>query len=527
MFLDLWTGARMHGELEHISRVVSQKRFWREGWIAVRQTQQYDSASLTPEISARLSSLEESLRPRNLVQEVASMVLSGNMPGFQLFLDECRGDIKASMDRAEAVARTLGGAVAGDEQAFGSLLPKLVTGHGQLWSFGMGLAESATDPKAMWGRLVSQLAEMGEGDRTVEVFRGFLAGLHGSSPELVDAILDEAYQHGILGQWYPALQTAVSIDKRATDRLKRSLSLGSIPMRSFLYLANGRATDPISGQDLKELVRAIAERPDGFDIAIQILYMHLHFDNDQKRDHAPECIDAGRELMRSVTFRRNDVQQGYALEVIAQACLGGHDAAAIAQEVCRKLKESIAKYETSALDHNHLLQGLLTVQPAAVLDAIFARASADPGVGIRIFQELIQRQTNPMDVVSKEELARWCDRDPAMRYPIAAAVVTAFTHADGKALPKWTDTALYLLERAPERLKVLELFVRRFMPMSWSGSRATIIESNARLLDDLEGHPDPSVVEFVAREKTRLASVVQGERRAETLADSRRDERFE
>jgi len=114
-----------------------------------------------------------------------------------------------------------------------------------------------------------------------------------------------------------------------------------------------------------------------------------------------------------------------------------------------------------------------------------------------------------------------------MRYPIAAAVVTAFTHADGKALPKWTDTALYLLERAPERLKVLELFVRRFMPMSWSGSRATIIESNARLLDDLEGHPDPSVVEFVAREKTRLASVVQGERRAETLADSRRDERFE
>jgi len=255
--------------------------------------------------------------------------------------------------------------------------------------------------------------------------------------------------------------------------------------------------------------------------------MRLHSDTDQKRDHAPECIDAGRELMRSLAFRRNDVRQSYRLEIIAQACLGGLDGAAMAQEVCRKLKESIAKYETYANDHNRLLQGLLTVQPAAVLDGLFASDSADPGVGIRIFQDLIQHQTNPIDLVSKEELARWCDQDPAIRYPIAAAIVTAFTRADGKALPKWTETALYLLEKAPERVKVLELFVRRFIPMSWSGSRAMIVESNARLLDDLEGYPDPSVVEIVAREKKRLTSVVQAERRAETLADSRRDERFE
>src|SRR5208337_3372738 len=276
-----------------------------------------------------------------------SMVLSGNMPGFLLFLDECRGDTKASMDRAEAVARTLGGAVAGDEQAFGSLLPKLVTGHGQLRSFGMGLAETATDPKAMWDRLVSQLAETGEGDRTVEVLRGFLGGLHGSSPELVHAILDEAYQDGVLGQWYPALQTAVGIDKRGTDRLKRSLALGSIPVRSFHYLAHGRATDPISGQDLKELVLAIAEMPDGFDIAIQIQYMRLHSDSDQRRDHAPECIDAGRELMGSLVFKRNDALQSYALEVIARACLGGHDGAAIAQRFGKR--ERFGKRDRSAI----------------------------------------------------------------------------------------------------------------------------------------------------------------------------------
>jgi hypothetical protein len=526
-FRGLWTSAGMHGELEHISRVISQRGFWGEGWIAVRQTQRINSAGFTREISNRLSSLEQFLGPGNLVQEVQAMVLADNLVWYGLLMDEVGGDVAAAMGRAEAVARTLGGAVASDEQAFSSLLSELVTGQGRRSSFGMGLAESATDPKTMWGRLASRLTSTAEGDQNAEVLQGFLAGLQGISPGLVDTILDEAYQYSMLGRWYPALQTAAGIDEKGIERLKRSITTGTVPIRGYHYLALGRAADSIPGQDLKNLVLAIAERPDGFEVAAQILHLRLHSDKDQKRGHAVECIDAGRELMRSVVFARSNISHSYALGMIAQTCLGGDGGIDVAQEVCRRLLQSIAKYEAHAYEHNYLFEGLLTVQPAAVLDVLFASDSAVPRNSIGIIRDLIQHGKNPLDVISKEELARWCDGDPPSRYPTAAAVVTAFTRDDGEALSRWTETALYLLARAPDRVRVLEQFVRRFTQSRWSGSRSTTIESNARLLDELEGDPDSSVAEFIAREKARLASVVQEERQYETWADRRRHERFE
>jgi hypothetical protein len=79
----------------------------------------------------------------------------------------------------------------------------------------------------------------------------------------------------------------------------------------------------------------------------------------------------------------------------------------------------------------------------------------------------------------------------------------------------------------PDRVAVLKEFVRRFSPMSWSGSRATIMAASAKLLDELEGYSDPTFIEFVAQEKVRLGKEIETERRAENLADKSADERFE
>ena len=54
--------------------------------------------------------------------------------------------------------------------------------------------------------------------------------------------------------------------------------------------------------------------------------------------------------------------------------------------------------------------------------------------------------------------------------------------------------------KAPDRVEVLKQFVRRFRPITWNGSRAAIIESNAELLNVLEVYPDPAVVKFVAED---------------------------
>jgi hypothetical protein len=74
---------------------------------------------------------------------------------------------------------------------------------------------------------------------------------------------------------------------------------------------------------------------------------------------------------------------------------------------------------------------------------------------------------------------------------------------------------------------VLTVFIERFRPMSWSGSRATLMEANARLLDDLQSAVTSDLAQFVTEAKTQLAQEVARERQWETEQDRARDERFE
>lgn len=53
------------------------------------------------------------------------------------------------------------------------------------------------------------------------------------------------------------------------------------------------------------------------------------------------------------------------------------------------------------------------------------------------------------------------------------------------------------------------------------------MESNVKLLDELESHGDAAVTQFVAQERSRLRVVIDEERRSETAMDRELDERFE
>ena len=160
--------------------------------------------------------------------------------------------------------------------------------------------------------------------------------MHARDPKLANVLLDGALQNETLAPWYPVLQTAVGIDKDGVNRLMHSLALGKAPIWIYRNLASGRATDPVSGQDLNELVVEIAAKPGGYDVAIEILWMRLHSDTERKQDHGPEIIDAGCELMRQLRFTKKKEREGYRLEELSKRCLVGEKGATIVQEICRK-----------------------------------------------------------------------------------------------------------------------------------------------------------------------------------------------
>jgi hypothetical protein len=147
--------------------------------------------------------------------------------------------------------------------------------------------------------------------------------------------------------------------------------------------------------------------------------------------------------------------------------------------------------------------------------------------GIRIIEDASRQGRNLLDVVPEGQLLDWCDTEPHGRYPIIAAGITWSIAAEETGARRWTNVALAVLKKAPDRVVALKQFVRRFSPMSWSGSRATIMAANVKLLDELEGYSDPTFIEFVAQEKVRLGKEIEAERLAETIADRSADERFE
>lgn len=84
----------------------------------------------------------------------------------------------------------------------------------------------------------------------------------------------------------------------------------------------------------------------------------------------PEIIEAGRELIRGVTFNSNQ-REDRQLGDIAKACLSGSEGADVAGELCRRLRTAVCKFETNALYHDDLLIAILTVPPTTVLDILF------------------------------------------------------------------------------------------------------------------------------------------------------------
>jgi hypothetical protein len=212
---------------------------------------------------------------------------------------------------------------------------------------------------------------------------------------------------------------------------------------------------------------------------------------------------------------------------VAGYCLVGEKGAATVRKICQNLREAVSKHETYAFHHTELLKAVLEVQPFATLSALCGDDAEDLKLGMRILEESSPVRRNAFDAVPEAALIRWCDEKPETRYPAAAAALTAFEPSGQPGRLQWTGTSRKLLDKAPNRVEVLKQFTRRFSPSGWAGSRASIVESNAMLLDDLANYPDPAVVKFIVEEKARLATVIKVEKQIETTFMREVDERFE
>jgi hypothetical protein len=528
-FRGLWTNAGQAEALENLARQVAAKGFWREGWLAARRTRIFEGKGMPADILTRLIAVEELLRPKDLTDQVRGMVLgSGGRIDLADIDDVGTYDFAGAAARTNATVENLGKDVAADDDAFTALLPSLVRGGSRVRLFGAALASSTEKPYQVWQALLAELARTENAD--VSVIGGFLNGLQRRDALLTDKLLDEALEHPAARSHFRELQASVTIDELGVQRLHRSLDLRLAPIRQFLALAYGGAAHNIPGAAFRDLLLAIAGQPGGNIVALEILSMRLFSDDSHKRQSAPEVAEAGRALLYSYEFRKQDSQadrEDYELGKIVQASLNGDEGIPIVRRVVRDMMAAIKRYDINAHRQDDLMTSLLRVHPTVVLDAMFSGGATEQRQAAQVFIDLLLVQKGPLEVVPDETLLEWCDHDPAVRYPLIAASAILFKPLSKNQSHEWTPLAWKLLAKAPDAHAVFKRIVQQLRPMSWSGSLATMLESRLKLLEQLPLGNTPEVGKAFSEAKAGLQDWIGAERKREVDQDRSRSGRFE
>jgi len=215
------------------------------------------------------------------------------------------------------------------------------------------------------------------------------------------------------------------------------------------------------------------------------------------------------------------------LELLIRAALSGPEGSETARVVWRNFHRAVTSGDTYASAQHGLLKGLFFSQAAALLDEIGTGDPEHIERMLRLIRAAARFGDNPIDVVPVDTLLAWCRKDPAMRFALAASIVTPVHGGIDGAAAQWTPAASALLEEAPDRVAVLESFLKRFHPMSWTGSLAAILDARTELLQRFAEHPDTRLAERAIRAYHDLQRAIATERQEETQRDQLRDERFE
>ncbi|MGY2222436.1 hypothetical protein ACW9IK_07060 [Pseudomonas gingeri] len=525
-FRGLWHNAGVQGELVALFRRFSHAGFWREGWLACREVLHIDKEHLSADDFAQLSALENELKPSNTLEQVRAIVLGDRLNGYDL--SELQEDSQGADERLVEFTYELATEVIGDAAAFAEILPELLRGGIRVWSFGRGLAKASSDARATWMSLAQVLEQIAQQHRSPDLFNGFLAELWDLDRELAQELLDSVLRQPAVLAFLPMLHSAIGLDERGIDRLQQAFLAGGVSIEALRSLSFWHSTTYTPGAPLKEFLLFIAKQHDGFDVALGILCGGILSNGSAKKVRDPKLLEVGQELLKDITFiqKNNHVRDRYLSEVV-RACLSTPDAYPVAVLVAARLSQAVVANETTVFCNDGLFKALFESQPLAVLDALFSREECDERVGIRFFDRLHSNSGNLVDTLSSEALIEWCEVDCERRYPLAASFIT-FAYRPVATDPLiWSDHAKRILTLAPDAERVLAIFIERFKPRRWSGSRAALIEKNAKLLDDLACENTPHLIAIVAAAKARLADEILREHQWEAQKDRQEDERFE
>jgi hypothetical protein len=523
----LWRISPLQEALESLCRSFVADGFWDAGWVACSRYLRYARKDLSPVEVSRLEELQSLLKPITIVDQVCVTALSRHSFELQNWkdipFDEALLD---TYDHVDAIAHTLGTRVATNEPALDELLPKVLRGGPRVFAFGRGLGISAT--ATLWARLLCEFESIPSPERNVEAIAGFLSGVNERDKRLARGILDTSFDHPELRDHFPRLMSVLRLDSEGVRRLIKAMDQECLSTEAYRNISVTFVADDLRSSDLCKLLLRLANLPGGYEIAVEKLTRLLRTDQPNELRTDPQVLAVGRQLLSNARFDRSIEHLDFELGEIAEACLKGPDAQLIAGEIARQLKQAVAAGRIYTIQCTDMVAALLDLQPIPFLDVLLCDNEEDLVSSRRLFRSLANsRQGNLLDSIPNLVLLPWCEAVPEHRFELIASLIS-FGQPDASDVGmEWTTQAKMLLAKAPDPMKILQVFINRFAPMPWSGSRATLMEMNGQLLDRLEPGFYSKNSPAIESAKIRIAEKVADERMNESTRHREQVDRFE
>lgn len=519
----------MFDEVIALAKALDGNNGWPEGWIGVRNAMRRSKGKLSEAEFKKLERLEQRLRPGDLAGMIRSYALSPEWGALDIADSDEQEELKPLEARQKVydLCADLGQQLAGNPQLFDAMHPEIIAADSQkTFALGRGLAKGCDSLTECWNLLRDAFLNTPEDKRKAQFLSGFLASAMARSTNETETLLDEVLADPRLHSYLLSWQVNAGVNGKAFERMIKALAIDTVPVSSFVLLANGRAHEGLDDEQLRLILQGIMAKDGGNNVATQVLGMRIFGRISDKLPISESLKATGREFLATVELEKG-AQLDYMFAQVIEAVFDRPEHEDQARAFCTRIIAAIDSWKVSARDLGEVITALTKSFPVVVLDMLVERAGGEKGVGRTIFQDMRSERSCPLDLITEDVLLAWAAQKPATRYELLARVVR-FSNADDEDQAKgWSSTAKSLIDVAPEPAKVLDTFLRRFSSNGWSGSLADILSTRMSLIGTLKAHARREIAAWANTQAPVFAAYIDRQRAHEAAEDRTRDQTFE
>lgn len=524
----LWSTAELHDLVEITARDIHQYTHWNEGWVAIKNIFRFDGKHLTQENKNTLSTLENLLKPTDLLEQARTYALADDHLSFGL--ENNNGD-EEGWRQAEETARKLGMQVANDQKILKTLVPELLlaSNHNhRLLYFSQGLAQGATNKKVLWQELYQHFEKIPEDKRNRIVLIRFLSSTQQLDPKFYNETMDKLIHDPLLGPIFPYFQSDTLMDGVALKRLHQSLEIGLVDITSYRSLAWDRSHEVLSDEELITFLEKLSQQEDGYSVVIEILKQRFYQGKNDDHQHSEALIKFSCQALAECSFnKKNQIVNSldFSLSSIAKVCFKRNTSRKYSRKICQNITQAIKSYQIYAFDISEFLNDLADFFPEDFLNTFI---EDKPLSGLTGFDGM-EASENPVNSISNQHIITWCVKKPNERIPALTRLATPFANNPETGTLEWKPYIEHFINALDDLTCFCKALDDALIPKSWGSDnpRSKLLTERLTLLKMLSTHKRHEINQWAKEKSIQFEKQIKIDEENELHQRRRENESFE